>query len=91
MKVLNLYLPRDIINIILDYLQNPDIVALNKEYHEKFEYDIIYNYLFYKSKGIPITSREPKHKYVIRSFITGYLRFYIPLTYAYSLVVLKCV
>ncbi len=36
MKSLNTYLPKDISNIILDYLYKPDIEKLNKEYHDTY-------------------------------------------------------
>ncbi len=37
MKLLHIYLPKDVSNIILDYLYKPDIRKLNKEYHNTYK------------------------------------------------------
>ncbi len=37
MKSLILYLPKDVTNIVLDYLYKPDIKGLNEEYHFAYE------------------------------------------------------
>ncbi len=96
MKILNLHLPKDIVNIVLDYLYKPDIATLNNEYLEKFVYverdDRASPHLYYIPGYRSLNdNREaimakgcdtnPRRRAIIVSFMTGN---YISERYGYS-------
>ncbi len=79
-------MPKDLANIVLDYLYRPNIASLNTEYREKFVYihDTNREYLHYKPKDITVNSVNLIYRDIIISFISGKIYFFILEKYKYS-------
>ncbi len=92
MKSLTIYLPKDISNIILDYLYKPDITKLNKEYHDNYMVNEDYNRHRVKHICGFSYNYRPLNKLTEECYIANIKEYqtfnmifiFLPVNYAYS-------